>query len=256
VILRAILMFLLVLNLFQLRRGQVLNLDQKSDSIDLTSACAMVSRDIKDSLGNLLKFIAAISESPETEGCTGIQQCADMEYEVRRINNHLIKLLAIYEADQGIFLLNMDAHAVKDFLDEAMLEHCVIMRQKEIDCAVECDHDLYWYFDRDLMKEVMSNAIDTALRFTNDMIHLTVKVAPNGLSIDIENNGDGFPSYLLEQQNRLINPEPGFINNNTGLGLFFTQTVLNMHQHNGNSGRVSLTNHEKNQGGVFSIVVP
>ncbi|MEW8026221.1 MAG: HAMP domain-containing sensor histidine kinase [Candidatus Thiodiazotropha sp.] len=226
------------------------------DAIDLKSAFAMVSHDIKNSLGILLKFIGTISEISKMEGCAGIQQCADMEYEVRRINNNLVKLLTLFKVEEGVYLLNVDAHSVKDFLDEALLEHAVIMRQKGIDYDIECENDLYWYFDRNLMMGVMGNAISNALRYTGDKIHLTAKASPQGLTIGVEDNGDGFPSNMLAQQDGFMNPESGFINNNTGLGLFFTQTVLDLHQHNGIRGHVALANQAETGGGVFSILLP
>jgi signal transduction histidine kinase len=231
--------------------------DKVWDAIDLKSAFAMVSHDIKNSLGVLLKFIGTISESCEIQQSdTGIKQCADMEYEVRRINNNLVKLLTLFKVEEGVYMLNVDAHSVKEFLDEALLEHGVIMRQKGIEHSIECDHDLYWCFDRNLMMGVMSNAINNALRYTGDRIHVVAEATPDGLSIGVEDNGDGFPGIMLEQQNGVKNPESGFINNNTGLGLFFTQTVLNLHQHNGKLGHVSLANQVNGRGGVFSILVP
>jgi K+-sensing histidine kinase KdpD len=230
--------------------------DEVSEVIDLKSAFAMVSHDIKNSLGILLKFIGTISESCNMQDCTELEQCADMEYELRRINNNLVKLLTLFKVEEGVYLLNVDAHSVKDFLDEAILEHSVIMRQKGIECLVECDHELYWYFDRNLMMGVMGNAINNALRYTKDRICLTAESTPDGLAIGVEDNGDGFPTHMLEQQNGLMNAESGFINNSTGLGLFFTQTVLNLHQYNGKRGRVSLANQVESRGGVFSILVP
>jgi K+-sensing histidine kinase KdpD len=229
---------------------------QAGKAISLTSAFAMVSHDIKNSLGVLLKFIGSITESSDMHKCTGLEQCADMEYEVRRINNNLVKLLTLFKVEEGVYLLNVDAHSVKEFLDEALLEHSVIMKLKGIECAVECDHDLYWYFDRNLMLGVMGNALNNALRYTSSRIRLRAESTLNGLSIAVEDDGDGFPSSMLEQQNALVNPESGFVSNNTGLGLFFTQTVLNLHQYNGRSGRVSLANKAQSKGGVFSVVVP
>ncbi|MES9835495.1 MAG: HAMP domain-containing sensor histidine kinase [Candidatus Thiodiazotropha sp.] len=231
-------------------------MDKAGDAINLTSAFAMVSHDIKNSLGILLKFIGMLSENCELEQCGMTHQCADMEYEVRRINNNLVKLLTLFKADEGVYLLNVDAHSVKDFLDEALLEHGVILRQKGIEYEVECDHELYWYFDRNLMMGVMGNAISNALRYTSDRIRLTAEASPRGLAIGVEDNGDGFPAGMLERQSGVMNPESGFLNNNTGLGLYFTQTVLDLHQHDGIRGHVKLANHAEQSGGIFSILLP
>ncbi|MBT2988889.1 MAG: HAMP domain-containing histidine kinase [Candidatus Thiodiazotropha sp. (ex Ctena orbiculata)] len=226
------------------------NMDKAGGAINLTSAFAMVSHDIKNSLGILLKFIGMIAENCE------LKQGADMEYEVRRINNNLVKLLTLFKVDEGVYLLNLDAHSVKDFLDEALLEHGVILRQKGIEYEVECDPELFWYFDRNLMMGVMGNAISNALRYTNDRIRLTAEASPRGLAIGVEDNGEGFPDAMLELQNGFMQPESGFLNNNTGLGLYFTQTVLDLHKHDGIHGQVKLANRVEESGGIFSIILP
>ncbi len=230
--------------------------DRARDAIDLTSAFAMVSHDIKNSLGILLKFIATVSETCNSEQCALTQQCADMEYEVRRINNNLVKLLTVFKVEEGVYLLNVDAHSVKEFLDEAILDHGVMLRQKGIEYEVDCDEELYWYFDRNLMMGVMGNAISNALRYTNDSIRLTAEASPQGLAIGVEDNGKGFPRGMLNMQAGSMNPESGFLNNNTGLGLFFTQTVLDLHRHDDLRGHVKLANRADSSGGVFSILLP
>jgi K+-sensing histidine kinase KdpD len=231
-------------------------MDRAGDAIDLTAAFAMVSHDIKNSLGILLKFIGMISENCISDQCALTHQCADMEYEVRRINNNLVKLLTLFKVEEGVYLLNVDAHSVRDFLDEAMLEHGVILKQKGIEYEIECEDELYWYFDRNLMMGVMGNAISNALRYTHDRIRLTAQASSQGLAIGVEDNGSGFPPGMLDKQGGFMNPESGFVNNNTGLGLFFTQTVLDLHRHDGVRGHVRLANRMDSPGGVFSILLP
>ncbi|MES9862526.1 MAG: hypothetical protein ABW138_16975, partial [Candidatus Thiodiazotropha sp. 4PDIVS1] len=97
-------------------------------SLDLASAFAMVSHDIKNSLGVLLRDINMITGSCELSGCGMSNECADMEYEVRRINNNIVKMLTLFKVEQGDYMLNVDAHSVYDFLNEVMLEHSLIMR--------------------------------------------------------------------------------------------------------------------------------
>ncbi len=227
-----------------------------NEKLDMTTAFAMVSHDIKNSLGVLLKDINNINERCDLGGCVMRGHCADMEYEVRRINNNLVKMLTLFKVEAGDYLLNVDAHLVRDFLDEMMLEQSVLMEQKGIGYEIDCAPDLYWYFDSNLMTGVMGNAISNALRYTRDRLRISAVASAEGLIIAVEDNGSGFPDFMLEQQAEFLRPESGFLNNNTGLGLYFTQQVLDLHQHDGLQGKVVLENGGSLSGGCFSILLP
>jgi signal transduction histidine kinase len=229
---------------------------KKSEMLGLTAAFAMVSHDIKNSLGILLKYISVISESCDLEACGVSKECADMEYEVRRINNNLVKMLTLFKVDEGNYVLDIDAHSVSDFLQEGMLEHGDLVKQKGIGYEVECSEDLYSYFDRNLMTGVLSNAISNALRYTKDWLRVSAETTDGGVLIKVEDNGQGFPQSMLENQGEYFNPESGFLNNNTGLGLYFTQVVLDLHKHDGRQGRVELANGGVLGGGCCSILLP
>jgi signal transduction histidine kinase len=227
-----------------------------NEKLDMTTAFAMVSHDIKNSLGVLLEDLNNIIGRCDFSSCVMRSNCADMEYEVRRINNNLVKMLTLFKVEAGDYLLNLDAHSVHDFLEEMLLEQSMLMGQKGIGYEVECDTELYWYFDRNLMTGVMGNAISNALRYTQDKLLISAAASDHGLVISVEDNGKGFPAFMLDQQAEFLRPESGFLNNNTGLGLYFTQQVLELHQHDGLQGRVALANDGVLKGGQLTIVLP
>lgn len=229
---------------------------EADDKLDMATAFAMVSHDIKNSLGVLLKDINNIMARCDVGNCVMRGHCADMEYEVRRINNNLVKMLSLFKIGAGDYLLNIDAHSVGEFLDEIMLEQSTLMEQKGIDYEIQCDAELYWYFDRNLMTGVMGNAISNALRYTRDKLLIRADSSEAGLAIAVEDNGAGFPAFMLEQQAEFQRPESGFLNNNTGLGLYFTQQVLDMHEHDDLRGRVLLENQGALGGGRLSLLLP
>ncbi|MET0066413.1 MAG: HAMP domain-containing sensor histidine kinase [Candidatus Thiodiazotropha sp.] len=224
--------------------------------LGMASAFAMVAHDIKNSLGVLLRNIGLIEDGCQAESCPMRDQCADMEYEVRRINNNLVKMLTLYKVEDGEYMLNVDAHSVADFLDEVMLEHSVILREKRLKYEIVCDPDLYWYFDRNLMTGVIGNALNNALRYTRDCIRLTAQCNDDGLLLVVEDNGEGFAQFMLDQQESACRVESGFVNNNTGLGIYFTQVALDMHRHGEKRGRVNLENGGELGGGRFLILLP
>jgi K+-sensing histidine kinase KdpD len=230
-------------------------LDGALTSLELASAFAMVSHDIKNSLGILLRHIHMITNSCQVN-CGMRDECADMEYEVRRINNNLVKMLTLFKVEQGDYLLNVDAHSVYDFLREVVLEHSQIMRDKKVDYQLDCAKNLFWYFDRNLMTGVMSNAISNALRYTESQIRLTAHSDSDGLQLLIEDDGEGFTQAMLEQQSTMNQPEAGFLSNNTGLGIYFTKLVLDLHQHDGRLGKITMQNGGELGGGRLFMTLP
>jgi K+-sensing histidine kinase KdpD len=227
-----------------------------NEKLDMATAFAMVSHDIKNSLGVLLKDINNIMGQCNFRGCMVGSSCADMEYEVRRINNNLIKMLTLFKVDAGGYMPNLDAYSVRDFLDEMMLEQSMLMRQKGVCYEIDCEPHLYWYFDRNLMAGVMGNAISNALRYTKDKVLISATGTDKGLAINVGDNGKGFPAFMLDQQAEFLRPESGFLNNTTGLGFYFTQQVLELHQHNDLKGYVALANGGTLGGGQLTIVLP
>jgi signal transduction histidine kinase len=229
---------------------------ETDERMDMAEAFAMVSHDIKNSLGVLLQDLEAIMETCDVSTCSLRENCAGMEYEVRRINNNLVKMLTLFKVDGGSYVLNLDAHSVIDFLHEAMLEQDSVMQQKGIACEVECSDDLYWYFDRNLMMGVMGNVLCNALRYTKDRVRAYARKVEEGLEITIEDNGDGFPDFMLDEQRELALPSTGFLNNNTGLGLYFTKRVLDLHRHDQRLGDVLLSNDAELGGGKLTLLLP
>jgi K+-sensing histidine kinase KdpD len=228
----------------------------KLNTIELASAFAMVSHDIKNSLGILLRDINKITGDCQVTGCGLRKECADMEYEVRRINSNLVKMLTLFKVEQGDYMLNIDAHSVYEFIEELMLEHGLIMREKEIDYTIDCADDLFWYFDRNLMTGVLGNAINNAIRYTKSRIRIAARSTSEGLQLAVEDNGLGFTPSMLEQQVVTLQEESGFINNNTSLGIYFTKLALDMHQHDGLSGKIAMQNGGELGGGQFFMSLP
>jgi signal transduction histidine kinase len=229
---------------------------ETQENMDMAETFAMVSHDIKNSLGVLLQDLEAIVESCDVATCSLRKNCAGMEYEVRRINNNLVKMLTLFKVNEGSYVLNLDAHSVLDVLHEAMLEQDSMMQQKGIAFEVECSDDLYWYFDRNLLMGVLGNVLCNALRYTKDRVRAYAKKIEGGLEISIEDNGAGFPAFMLEEQRELSLPSTGFLNNNTGLGLYFTKRVLDLHRHDQRQGDVVLSNDAEIGGGKLTLLLP
>ena len=58
--------------------------------------------------------------------------------------------------------------------------------------------DVYWEFDEDLISGVIGNALNNAIRYTQDRISLIAQENDGFLELRIEDNGTGYPQKILD----------------------------------------------------------
>ncbi len=89
--------------------------------------------------------------------------------------------------------------------------------------------------DRSMLRRALSNLLDNALRFTppNGEIQLRIVDETKGLSLSIENSGEGIPEALLPRLfDRFYRADPARhegSSEHAGLGLAITQSIIRAH---------------------------
>jgi K+-sensing histidine kinase KdpD len=115
---------------------------------------------------------------------------------------------------------------------------------------------LYWYIDSDLINGAVTNIMNNLYTYAKSAIEITVRVENNSLILQIKDDGHGYPEEMLRSQSRNQQENFSFKSSNTGLGLYFSGIAAGMHQNNGRSGFISISNDGINGGGCLSIVLP
>jgi two-component system sensor histidine kinase SenX3 len=141
-------------------------------------------------------------------------------YEAQRVTDHLIQLLAIYKIDQAFYPFDPQDHALTDLAREAMARVADLAEIKRIELDCDCGTTLYGWFDYELVFGVVVQALHNALRYARGRVMLRIQTHESGVRIRVEDDGPGYPDFLLAHGNGLnrgINHETG----GTGLGLYF-----------------------------------
>lgn len=211
--------------------------------------------DIKNALGLVLNTLEEITSDPDS--ClAGDPRALALQLEARRANNDLIQLLTLYKLDSERLAPHIGEHNLEDFLDEVAVEHQRLARARGVEIETRCDPYLNAYFDADLVRGVVNNAIGNAERYTRDRLLLTAEEREGYVVIRVEDNGAGFPPAMLEQHDIESDSGQGFARGRTQLGLYFSRKVAELHRNAGRSGRVTLENHANLEGGCFSLWLP
>jgi signal transduction histidine kinase len=103
----------------------------------------------------------------------------------------------------------------------------------------------------------MSNVINNLYKYTKDKILISTSIKDNYLLIQIKDNGPGYPeNMLVTHENTDKEKSISFENSNTGLGLYFSRLVAELHKNKGKNGYITTSNDGIDGGGCFSIYLP
>lgn len=117
-------------------------------------------------------------------------------------------------------------------------------RHPDITLEFDCQVDRQWMVDRELLADVLGNALQNSLRHAVSRIRMTVSQVESGLSLRVDDDGRGFPD-TPEQR-------PG----GHGLGLRMAREIARLHVRKGQHGELSLRTSDLLGGACFEMVLP
>ncbi len=225
--------------------------------LDLSTFLLSSIHDMKNSMGVMVVYLQdALAAHGDVPADTGAREkTAQALYEAQRVSDHLVQLLALYKIDQSFYPFDPQYHALADLSREALARVADLAELKGISLESDCDEEICAWLDYDLVFGVVVQALHNALRYCNQRVMLRVQAHASGARIRVEDDGPGFPDFLLAHGNareRGISFETG----STGLGLYFAGLVAGMHQGAGRGGALSLENGGPLGGGVFMLELP
>jgi K+-sensing histidine kinase KdpD len=226
--------------------------------MNFSDILASTLHDTKNSLGILFNNLEEIITRCQDKNCKEHIEFYRLQYEIKRLNHSLIRLLSLYKAEKSQLAINIDFHSIRDVLEDVVVQHEILLKSRGIKLTTQCDPDLFWAFDRNLIMGVLDNVINNSFRYAKENVEMSAFNEDGYLILRIEDDGTGYPSSMLfnEDKNPAFKREIDFDTGSTGLGLYFSVMVASMHKKKERSGFVSIVNNEKSGGGVFSIYIP
>lgn len=224
-------------------------------SLSMDSFIASSVHDMKNSVSMLIGCLESTLATADSANLTAYSDLVQMNHEAKRINNNLLQLLTLYKLGQQIYPFDPQSTNLEDFLRTMVAQNSALLKSHNITLEIHADPNLYWYFDEDLISGVVGNALNNAMRYTRDCIHLIAKENDGKLELRIEDNGIGYPAVMLQES---VDNKRGvdFQGGSTGLGLYFSAAVARLHHNHGQLGEVMLENGGSLGGGCFVLCLP
>ena len=180
---------------------------------------------------------------------------ADMiKSEAEFIGNELVRVLATYKALEGQSVINQQQQFVEDFLEEKVARHANTCRAHNLSLTYECDEELDGFFDAGVISIVLDTAIYNAIKEGASQILLSSELGVGYLSVQIHDNGPGFPQAMLETPIQTGDIKQD--GNSTGLGLYFAQSLVSQHQESDKVGKIELGKSTLLGGACITLLLP
>lgn len=229
-----------------------------NNKMNFSDILASTLHDTKNSLGLLFNNLEEIIARCQEQNCGRHDEFYMLQYEIQRLNHSLIRLLSLYKAEKSQLAVNIDYHTISDVLEEVAAQHTILLGSRGIKLVTECEEGLFWAFDRNLVEGVLNNVINNAFRYTKDTVKISGAAENGFLVLRVEDNGQGYPPAMLINEKKLpeFKQEIDFKTGSTGLGLYFSMMVADMHVNQDKKGFISIVNGGSMGGGVFHIYIP
>jgi K+-sensing histidine kinase KdpD len=154
-------------------------------AIDFASVLASTVHDMKNSLCMLIQSTEFIQQESTQLSEPAKDELARLNYEANRLNSNLLQLLSLYRLERNQLPVQIDQHYIADLVEEILLKNQFYTEQRGFCIQVEHAANLHWFFDYDLMSNLLNDAVANALRYGNKQILLRFEQLADRLQIEV-----------------------------------------------------------------------
>lgn len=222
---------------------------------DFTAVLASCVHDMKNGLCMMLQAMDTLAARLPAGDAESADEFARLHYEASRLNGDLMHLLALYRSDRHSMPINVEEHYLDDLIEEMMQKNTLYLDMRKLQVERDLPADLAWYFDRDLVMNLLNDVLVNAMRYCRQRILIRASINNGQLQLTIADDGPGYPPSMLAQSQAPLD-KPELSSGRTGLGLYFAALIANAHQKRDQRGRIELANNGELGGSVFTLTLP
>jgi len=185
------------------------------------------------------QLFQAESTLVEAETKHGID-LGEARYAIEAAAQRLSRTLTAYHLGRHDQALAVVPSVVCDLCDEVALAQRRHLAAAQIKLEIDCQAYDEWPLDRDLLTDILNNAVQNAGRFAKSCVRLSATLEDGGLMLCVEDDGPGYAEL----------PPAG------GTGLKLAETLAELHARHGRHGHLHLDNGSPLGGARFALWLP
>jgi len=164
----------------------------------------------------------------------------EARYAIESAANRLSRTLTTYHLMRHDATAAVTPTIVGDVCDEVMLAQKKHLAERGIVLSIDCQVFDEWPLDRDLITDMLNNAVQNAGRFARKAVHVSATTDDDWLCLRVEDDGPGFA---------VLPPA-------TGTGLMVAERLALLHTRHERQGSLHLSNDGSLGGACFELHLP
>ena len=206
----------------------------KSDNLH-KDLIANVSHDLRTPLTMIKSYAEMVQDlsgdNPEKRNAH-LQVIID---EADRLNLLVNDLLVLSKMQSGVETLKISNFRLYDTITSTLNTFALYLEQQGFEVTIECDQDIFITGDELRIRQVFSNLISNAIRYTSDRNNISIKVSESERHVrcEVSDSGQGIPAEELDHiWDRYYKSSSNVSRNTsgTGLGLSIVKEILLLHR--------------------------
>jgi len=218
------------------------------NKVDISVILASSIHESKNAVGSLMYQLQTLKSELEVP-LEQVEKINNIEEGLKQLNDEWVEYLYLFKLASDGYDLQTETLQVNEFLDDQVFVLSQSATAKNLILNYQCDESLLANFDERLLTSVISTAVYNALRFAKSKITLRAELRNEFLVFLIDDDGPGFSDTENEE-------EHDFLQNNTGLGLYFTELSAQAHTNKGKQGYIEKSASIILNGACLSIYIP
>ena len=220
-----------------------------------TNFISMMSHDLKTPIARIQGMTEVILKDPVTLSPTqreAVDTIKGSSDDLLKFINSILQYGRI--ESQGVEL-HKQSKDINQLINDVIKKHEFLAKVKKIKVATELEPLFPVQIDVELMKQVLSNLVENAIKYSHEESTVKVKSFEDGQNVVIEvtDNGVGIPAEdlpnIFMKFYRSHNVKTSTIKG-TGLGLYLAQYFAELHK-----GKITVTS-EVGKGSTFRLTLP
>lgn len=215
---------------------------------------SLFSHDLKTPLAKIHAISDTALQLNQTNNALNLENFQKIKKEAHELDRYIQSILQVTRIEAGEFNLNITPYDINDLINECIDLLKPLSSQKNIHVDFIEEPLFPVEIDVKLIKEVILNLLDNAIKYCHEGAHITlstvdlgdfftIKIADNGPGIDEEDQEGIFEKFYQAKKNETSKK-------GTGLGLYLVRYFVEIHH-----GRVDMVS-VLGKGSTFTVRLP
>ena len=198
---------------------------------------SLISHDLKTPIAKIQAIIDRLmTQNPQSQLFDDFKS---LRFSSEELNKYIQSIIQVLRVESRDFKVNMQVGDINETIEEAVRQLLTLAKEKSIQIRTELEPMFSTEFDFILIKEVLINLIENAIKYTPEGGTILVRSAEaeNEIRVEVHDNGNGIPEQEIEHiwGKFVRGKDQDLKTKGTGLGLYLVKYFIELH-----NGRVSI----------------